>query len=73
MYTFLVVLISFYKKMTIKPQNDAMYGSNNSILFTFEWASCQIPGQDAFLGEARRPLSHIQLLLSPVRKKLVLG
>ena len=30
---FCVVLISFYKKMTIKPQNGARYGSNNPIFF----------------------------------------
>ena len=30
---FCVVLISFYNKMTIKQQNDARYGSNNSIIF----------------------------------------
>ena len=27
--TFCVVLISFYNKMTIKPQNDAIYDRNN--------------------------------------------
>ena len=32
-YTFCVVLISFYKKMTIKSPTDAMYGSNNSNFF----------------------------------------
>ena len=42
--TFCVVLISFHNKMTIKPQNDALYGRNNSIGFPFEWASCPIVG-----------------------------
>ena len=30
-YTICVVFISFYKKMTIKPLYDVMYGSNNLI------------------------------------------
>ena len=54
--TFCVVLISFYNKMTIKPQNDAIYGRNNSTIF-FLHLSGRL-GQDAFLGGARRPLSH---------------
>ena len=32
MYKFCVVFISFYKKMTIKPLYDVMYGSNNLII-----------------------------------------
>ena len=49
--TFCVVLISFYNKMTIKPQNDAIYGKNNSIFFfPVEWASCPVAGARRFLG-----------------------
>ena len=34
MCTFCVVLISFYNKMTIKPQNDAIYNRNNCTIFS---------------------------------------
>ena len=54
---FCLVLISFYKKMTIKPQNDAMYSSNNSIIifFTFERASCPIAGTRRLFGWGKTP------------------
>ena len=65
--------ISFYKKMTIKPQNNAMYGRNISINFLHLYGRlAPQPGQNAFLRGAKRPLSHKQRLLSPVLKKLVL-
>ena len=34
MYVLCTVLISFYNKMTTKPQNDATYGRNKSIIFS---------------------------------------
>ena len=59
--------------MTIKSQNDAMYGSNNSIIFLLlSGRLATSPGQDAFMGGAKRPLYHKQRLLSPILKKLVL-
>ena len=44
--------------MTIKPQNDGMYGSNNSIIFFLHLSGRLVSwvGQDAFLGGAKRPV-----------------
>ena len=56
MFFFCIVLISFYNKMTIKTQNDAIYDRNNStIFFTFEWASCPIAGARRLFGRDKTP------------------
>ena len=52
-----VVLISFYNKMTTKPQNDSIYGRNESIIyfFPFEWAFCPIAGAIRLFGWGKTP------------------
>ena len=53
---FCVVFVSFYNKMTIQPQNDAIYDRNNLIIFfPFEWASCPIAGARRLFGWGKTP------------------
>ena len=66
MCTFYEVLISFYNKMTIKPQNDAIYGRNNSIIiFPFKLASCLIAGARRLFELGKTPFVRQTVTAKP--------